>query len=194
MKKASILLLLVLTSILQAFSQTATKVNEALAYKTAQAFIATHQNFKGLTLDLVSSEGNYIYNIGTQGFVMISGNTVLPPVLAWSNQGQFPSLDNAPENFASWIWHYKEMIDFAITNNMAPEAKIQQQWDEAAQGIFGSRDTQTVDIGTILHKALAHIVMYTPITARNAPISAAPHTNGAKCLTNFGILTTPLPR
>ena len=145
MKKASILLLLVLTSILQAFSQTATKVNEALAYKTAQAFIATHQNFKGLTLDLVSSEGNYIYNIGTQGFVMISGNTVLPPVLAWSNQGRFPSLENAPENFASWIRHYEEMIDFAVANDMAPEAKIRQQWDEAAQGIFGARDTQTVD-------------------------------------------------
>ena len=145
MKKLSLTFALLFTTFSLVFSQTAFKVDEAWAHKTAQAFIATHQNFKGLELDLVSSEGNYIYNIGTQGFVMISGNTVLPPVLAWSNQGRFPDLENAPENFSSWIRHYKEMIDFAVANDIAPEAKIQQQWDEAAQGIFGTRDIQTVD-------------------------------------------------
>ena len=145
MKKLSLTFALLFTTFSLVFSQTAFKVDEAWAHKTAQAFIATHQNFKGLELDLVSSEGNYIYNIGTQGFVMISGNTVLPPVLAWSNQGRFPDLEDAPDNFTFWIRHYEEMIDFAVANDIAPEAKIQQQWDEAAQGIFGTRDIQTVD-------------------------------------------------
>ena len=145
MKKLSLVLLLVFASLSQVFPQTAQKVDEALAYQTAQAFIASRQAFKGQELSLVSYNGNYIYNIGNQGFIIISGNTVLPPVLGWSNQGNFPDMEEAPENFASWIAHYAEMIDFAVANHIAPEAKIQRQWEEAVQGVFGTRDTQTVD-------------------------------------------------
>ena len=143
MKRLSLVLLLVLTSFSQTFAQST--VDKALAYKTAQAFANAHQAFKGQSLDLVSSDGNYIYNIGTQGFVIISGNTVLPPVLGWSNQSNFPDMENAPENFASWIAHYSEMIVLAVANGIVPEEKIQRQWDEASHGIFGTRNTQTVD-------------------------------------------------
>lgn len=84
MKKTTLLLLLVFASLSLAFSQTAQKVDETKAYKTAQAFIASQQTLKEQDLSLVSSDGIYIYNIGSQGFVIISGNTVLSPVLAWS--------------------------------------------------------------------------------------------------------------
>ena len=143
MKRLSLVLLLVFASLSQTFAQST--VDKALAYKTAQAFADAHQDFKGQSLDLVSSDGNYIYNIGNQGFFIISGNTVLPPVLGWSNQGNFPDMEDAPENFASWIAHYSEMIDFAVANSIAPEEKIQRQWDDASHGIFGTRNTQTVD-------------------------------------------------
>ena len=145
MKKLSLVLTLLFATVFHTFAQTAQKVDEASAYKTAQAFIASQQAFKGQELNLVSTDGSYIYNIGTQGFVIIAGNIVLPPVLAWSNQGVFPDLEEAPENFASWIRHYDEMIEYAVANHIAPEAKIQRQWENAAQGIFGTRDTQTVN-------------------------------------------------
>ena len=143
MKRLSLVLLLVLASLSQTFAQLT--VDKTYAYQTAQAFANTHQVFKGQSLDLVSSDGSYIFNIGNQGFVIISGNTVLPPVLGWSDQGVFPDLAEAPENFASWIAHYSEMIDFAVANGIAPEEKIQRQWDEASHGIFGTRNTQTVN-------------------------------------------------
>jgi len=145
MKKLSLILLLVLTTISQTFAQTAQKVDEAWAEKTAQAFVNTQLALKGQDLSLVSSDGIYVYDIGTHGFVIISGNTVLPPVLGWSDQGNFPDLTEAPENFRSWIEHYSEMIDFAIANNIAPEAGVQRQWDEAEQGVFGNRNATTVD-------------------------------------------------
>lgn len=145
MKRMSLVLILLFATVFQSFSQTSTKVNEALAFKAAQSFVASHPTFKGQGLDLVSSDGNYIYNVGTQGFVIISGNTVLPPVLGWSDQGVFPSLENAPENFASWIRHYGEMIDFAVANNIQPETQVIRQWDDATRGIFQSRNSQTVD-------------------------------------------------
>ena len=145
MKKLSLTLSLLLSTLLPAFAQTAKNVDEATARQAAQDFVDTQLALKGQYLNLVSSDGIYVYDIGTQGFVIISGNTVLPPVLAWSDQGSFPNLEDAPENFASWIAHYSEIIDFATANGIQPEAEVQRQWNEAAQGVFGLRDTHTVD-------------------------------------------------
>ncbi len=145
MKKLSLVLTLLFATVFCTFAQTSMQVDEIRAYKTAQAFINTKTAFKSQNLSLVSSEGLFIYNVGEQGFVIISSNTVLPPVLGWSDQRTFPDMEDAPENFTSWIRHYDEMIDFATTNGIQPETKIQRLWDEAAQGIFGTRSTTTVD-------------------------------------------------
>jgi len=145
MKKLFLSLLLVFTTVFQAFPQVAKQVEEAMARQTAQAFVNTKSALKSHDLSLVSTEGNYIYNIGDHGFVIIAGNTVLPPVLAWSDQGAFPDMEEAPDNFASWIAHYSEMIDFAVANGIQPEGKVQRQWDEASHGIFVTRNVTTVD-------------------------------------------------
>ena len=145
MKKLSLILSLLFATVFCTFAQTSMQVDETRAYKTAQAFANTKMAFKNQDLRLVSSEGMFVYNVGEQGFVIISSNTVLPPVLGWSDQGVFPDMEDTPENFSSWIQHYAEMIDFATTNGIQPETKIQRLWDEAAQGIFGSRNTTTVD-------------------------------------------------
>ena len=144
MKRLSLLILLVLAVLGQAFSQVAEKVGEEKAFQTAKAFVNGEARFQNAELQLVSASGLFVYNIGTQGFVIISGNTVLPPVIAWSDQGTFPALDEAPENFRSWIGHYGEMIDFALANGLSPEADIQRQWDEAAQGVFSAKSERSV--------------------------------------------------
>ena len=145
MKRLFLVLTLLFATLFPTFAQTAQKVDEDLARKTAQAFANTQSTLKGQDLSLVSSEGLYLYNVGDKGFIIISNNTVLPPVLGWSNQGSFPDMEEAPENFASWIRHYGEMVEYAIANHIAPETKVLRQWDEAAQGIFGTRNAQTVD-------------------------------------------------
>ena len=145
MKKLSLVLTLLFVTVFCTFAQTSMQIDETRAYKTAQAFANTKMAFKSQDLRLVSSDGMFVYNVGEQGFVIISSNAVLPPVLGWSDQGAFPDMDDAPENYSSWIKHYVEMIDFATTNGIQPEAKIQRLWDDAAQGIFGTRNTATVD-------------------------------------------------
>ena len=142
MKKLTFSLLLLFGALFQAYSQS--KVDEATASKIAQAFAENQIALKGCELNLVSVEGIYIYNIGTQGFVIISGNTALPPILGYSDHENFPDMANAPENFTSWIGHYSEMIAFAEKNGITPEAKVQRQWAEATQGRFGSRDAKSV--------------------------------------------------
>ena len=145
MKKPSLVFTLLFAILSQALAQTVYQVDETLAYKTAQSFASSHLALKDLSLNRVSSDDIYIYNVGKQGFIIISGSTVLPPVLGWSEQGNFPEMENAPENFTSWIDHYSEMIDFAVANDIQPDPQVQRQWDEAAQGIFGTRNTSTVD-------------------------------------------------
>ena len=144
MKRLFLILLMGFAIVSSSFAQNTTQVTASTAQKTAQAFVNT-MTLKGQALSLVSADGIYVYNIGNQGFVIISGNTVLPPVLGWSDQGTFPDMEEAPDNFRSWIEHYSEMIDFAVANGISPEADILQQWDEASQGIFGTRNATTVD-------------------------------------------------
>ena len=118
MKRLSLLILLVFAVLGQTFSQVAEKIGEEKAFQTAKAFVSTQTRFQNTALHLVSNSDLFIYNIGSQGFVIISSNTVLPPILGWSDQGNFPDLADAPENFTSWLQHYSEMIDFAVANNI----------------------------------------------------------------------------
>lgn len=143
MRKFSLLFASILI-IGQAFAQRAVALDETSARKMASAF-ATSQGFSPQTLQLVSASQVFVYNIGSQGFVIISGSTILPPVLGWSDQGNFPDMTDAPDNFASWMNHYSAMIDYAAENGLQPEATVQRQWDEAERGIFGSRDANTVN-------------------------------------------------
>ena len=126
------------------FSQ-ATIINEMTARKAAQAFAETHFAAKGEALALVSSDRVYIYNVGNGGFVMVSSNTALPPILGYSNSENFPDLDDAPENFTSWIQHYRDMVEFALEEGVEPEPEVLRQWDDALAGRFPSRGTATVD-------------------------------------------------
>lgn len=112
---------------------------------TAQAFAEANFATKGEALALVSSDRIYIYNVGSHGFVMVSGNMALPPILGYSNSENFPDLDLAPENYASWIQHYRDMVDYAEAMNVQPEAEVLRQWDDALQGRFADRGAATVN-------------------------------------------------
>ena len=144
MKHVLYIILLVFAVFGQTFSQSAEKISEERAFQTAQAFANNKLNVRGETLTLVKADNIYVYNIGDHGFVMVSGNTILPPILGYSLNETFPSLEGAPENFTSWIGHYGEMIDFAMENGVQPEEKVLQQWNDAAKGVFPSRNTTSV--------------------------------------------------
>ena len=145
MKRTTILILLILAVFSHIESLAQNRWGELKARQTAAAFAKTKPQFTKAAVSLVSASDVYIYNIGTQGFVIISSSEVLPPVLGWSDQGNFPDMEVAPDNFASWISHYGEMIDYAETKGILPETSVSQKWADAAQGIFGTRNAQTVD-------------------------------------------------
>ena len=98
MKHTFLFVFLVLSAIGQGFSQSAVRLNESQTRLTAQTFIDTKPQFQNAELQLVSASNIFVYNVGEHGFVIVSGSTVLPPVLGYSDQGNFPDLTDAPEN------------------------------------------------------------------------------------------------
>ena len=144
MKKLILTALLLTIFATQALPQGARTINEKQARQIAQSFAAVNLDARGETLTLAKADNIYVYNIGDHGFVMVSGNTVLSPILGYSTDKAFPSLDNAPEHYISWISHYGEMIDFAMENGIQPDTKTLQQWNDAENGLFPNKNTRTV--------------------------------------------------
>ena len=145
MKKLSLALVLLLTSFLEGFSQDHFEINAQQAFQMAQSFLQTRSKLPSGDLTLVKQSNIFVYDIGDQGFVIISGDKVLPPILGYSLTGSFPSLEDAPEHFSSWIHHYEEMIDFAHEKDLKPEPSILKAWEEASHGVFGNREATSID-------------------------------------------------
>lgn len=143
MKRLTIIAILLFAFATQALPQVA-KISEATARQTAQAFAEANLAIKGEVLTLVSADGNYVFNVGDKGFVIVAGNTALPPILGYSVQHNFPDLGEAPDNFVAWIDHYKGMAEYAISNNLKPEPAVQRQWNDAFVGYFATRNATTV--------------------------------------------------
>ena len=70
----------------------------------------------------------YIYNInGSGGFIIISGDDAVIPVLACSSEGKFFP-DNIPPPVVSWLEGYGEQISYAINEGLEATEKIRLEW------------------------------------------------------------------
>ncbi len=71
----------------------------------------------------------YVFNINsTQGFVIVSGDDVVEPILGYSNKGSFDP-DKIPPHVASWLKGYENQIQFAISQQMKPTPAIKAKWE-----------------------------------------------------------------
>lgn len=142
MKHISIILLFSLLCVMVNAQQV---ITEQQARQTANAFLKGQRQFQDGELQLVEQSNIFIFTTGQDGFVIVSGNTVLPPILAYSAENAFPSMESAPDNLKQWVRHYSDMIDFANAEGIVPEAEVQQMWDNAARGIFTAKNAKSVN-------------------------------------------------
>jgi len=85
-----------------------------------------------------ANETVYFYVFGTEnndGFVIVSGDDRVVPVLGYSDTNGF-SADDMPENLRWWLGEYAKQIQFAIDNNIEPTAEVKQQWAD----LLGTND------------------------------------------------------
>jgi hypothetical protein len=69
----------------------------------------------------------YVFNISDQGYVIVSADDAVTPVLAYSFEGIFHKENQAPQ-FTAWMQQYARQIRFAQTNHAVPSTAVSEQW------------------------------------------------------------------
>ncbi|TAH38958.1 MAG: T9SS type A sorting domain-containing protein [Bacteroidetes bacterium] len=69
----------------------------------------------------------YVFNVGSNGFVIVSGDDNVIPILGYSDQGTFKS-DNLPVSVAKWMEDYKSEIRSIIEQDIPPGDQVNDAW------------------------------------------------------------------
>lgn len=90
----------------------------------------------------------YVFNtIDGKGFIIVSGDDLVQPILAYSAEGAFtPS--NVPDAPRKWIEGYKQQILYVKENVKETTTSITQQWNDYYNNSFatgGQRDANAVN-------------------------------------------------
>ncbi len=70
----------------------------------------------------------YIFNVDQSGFVIISGDDNVSPILAYSNESSFDP-NNIPPNVRKWLEGYKKETQYIIEKKLAATPTITNEWD-----------------------------------------------------------------
>jgi hypothetical protein len=130
----------------------AKQIDENAAKQVGQNFLSTKTNSQTLkstnNLTLVLRESSqssntlasieqttffYVFNAGSNGFVIVSGDDNVSPILGYSDQGTFDP-NNIPQNVAKWFEGYKTEIRNVIEQNIRPTNEIKQEWQSLKNG------------------------------------------------------------
>ncbi|MEI7597259.1 MAG: thiol protease/hemagglutinin PrtT [Bacteroidota bacterium] len=138
----------------------AKKVDEATAKKVGANFLIKNIDSQSLKSasdlqliyngkDLESKTTFYVFNAEQDGFVIISGDDVVKPVLAYSDQGAFDPNDMAPATKA-WLESYSNQISEAVKNNYKSTAAVDAQWNEYITGNINKIIVPTVIVAPLI--------------------------------------------
>lgn len=90
----------------------------------------------------------YIFNFEEGGFVIISGEDVLPPVLGYDPQGSCSNIGLDP-NFDSFMNGYKDQINFIRNNAISAEKQVIAEWEKYSTNDPSTLSGQTDDRGVL---------------------------------------------
>ncbi len=90
-----------------------------------------------------------VFNVGDAGFVIISGDDLVMPVLGYSTEGEFPA-GNTPINVAKWLEGYKAQIRGAIAAGTGPNPEVQAEWQRWEHPQTGMLQGAARSVGPLL--------------------------------------------
>ncbi|MCX6272379.1 MAG: C10 family peptidase [Bacteroidetes bacterium] len=96
-----------------------------------------YQNIKIKSVITESKAGTPLYyyvNLSPGGFVIVSAEDAVIPVLGYSFEGEYSGLD-MPENFAAWMGQYGKTISYCIDNKAVASKATQLEWKRLFEGI-----------------------------------------------------------
>lgn len=148
-RKTQILFMLLFSFIV---SSQAKKVTSEQALSVAQrvvqqqttlrnARISTFESVHRVEASTLRSSGEqenviyyYVYNLSEdQGFVVVAGDDVCVPVIAYATSGSYNAQD-LPEAFSNWMEGVCRSIDDALENNLQPSEETVKAWENYLNG------------------------------------------------------------
>jgi Zn-finger domain-containing protein len=130
-KHLLITILLVFT-LLKSFAD---PIDEATAKRVALNFLKSKTNSITLpnttSLDLVYKDDfdhitcYYVFNTNNLGFIIISGDDVVLPVLGYSDESNF-EINGMPIQVRKWLEGYQKQIVFAVKNRLKQMGSIEK--------------------------------------------------------------------
>ena len=127
MKRDLLILLLILLCGTRGFSD---PVELSKAQKAAEGFAQstlTLMEKSDETRLVMATENYYVFNIGTDGFVIISNNDVFRPVIGYSNEGVFPVENPSPE-MKYYLDNLSEGRQAALRASVQQSAEVAKEW------------------------------------------------------------------
>lgn len=117
-----------------------------------------HHSAKNITeLSLAYTENTvsgtpalYVFNF-EGGYLIVSADDVAQPILAYGEEGNF-DVTQMSDGLAYYLGHYARQIEYAVTNNLVPEAEVTAQWESIARtGYEGNNSRSTrADIAPLI--------------------------------------------
>lgn len=143
MKRFFILLAVVLTSMLSAKAkEVSPSVAESIAREVLGATrggdvaVAWDSSVLGTTRS--TAEAPTFYVVAAQsgvGFVIVAGDDVVAPILAYSTQYAAPKAEVLPPNFEGWLRYVDIVVRYARENNMVADSVTAEKWNEGYQPV-----------------------------------------------------------
>ncbi|RLD87429.1 MAG: hypothetical protein DRJ09_10320 [Bacteroidetes bacterium] len=134
----------------------AKEVSKATAEKVAVNFFFQKSNqYAGqvdyLDLNIIDAyaveNAYYVINF-EKGWVLVSAEDALPPVLGYNFAGNFPTPQNLDQNTKSWITYYVDEVKYVRENNLSADNNIYSQWslyENTPAGNLNLRGDRDVD-------------------------------------------------
>lgn len=76
----------------------------------------------------------YVFNFDG-GYIIVAADDVALPILAYGEEGNFDATQIS-DGLAYYLGHYARQINYAVENNLQPEAEIMAQWESIARTGF----------------------------------------------------------
>ena len=107
-----------------------TKPNASASYRTAKFQMVYKSN---LSTNSSNTTFFYVFNVATNGFVIVAGDDTVTPILGYSTEGNFDS-NSIPQNVAKWLEGYKNEIRTIVEQNIQPSIDIKENWKRLRNG------------------------------------------------------------
>ncbi len=91
----------------------------------------------------------YVVNFEQGGYVIVSGNDVLTPVIGYSFEGSF-SMENQPGQLRYWMQHYEDEIEFHYSHATEATAAIESEWSRLSGSFQGLQKFKGKDVSPFL--------------------------------------------